>query len=798
NKEGALSSVTKDGQAITSAAISQAQADYDAALAVYQNKKQDVQNYQINLSASGTDLAMKTSTKDTAQASLNSATQAFNNAQSAKDIKQTAYTKAYNDYLAAKTTCDSADIALNNAKALETTTSQALTTAQNTSNAKQATLNTKIAARQALQAALANLNAKIQTDQASLAQTQQSLTQALAEEQTAQTKYNNAQTNLNARQSAYNSAVQDRQAKKAAFNTANAALTAKTSVKNQADTVLQAAIQALTSAQSAKDTKQAAYNSAYTLYLSSQTVYNQALTTLNNAQADETAVKNKTDLLSSALNTLLSIPSLFPSQDIILANADKKLDIISVLYDPEKRIKTVHSIDGTTQNYTEGLPNDISLNTMNYLTIDRDGIKRIYDEYGNLSSITANGISTTLNNGQVTRIEKEDGTVIENAVFDSNNNIKGGKITTVDGVQATYSDGVLTEAKEPDKGVTYSYLTVTESGKIFTAANAEYPDNITESEEAVYQKYDSDKRLVQVRRKNGDILNYTYTFGTSGDVAFTCVSDGKTITTYDENNNIKKTEVLPTSDAPVSTISEYEYDRIRRVYKGGVLVYRYNYEFDDAGKEMTVIEDVKTGDFKRYKDELLISVTDKDSLVTSYEYDSEKRIAVSIITYLGKTMNRYTYSYESENTIIEDIDGVKRTYNKDDKLIFLEESGKTYAYTYNIGSDGKEETVQELIKVKDDTGSIAVYEKGVLKIITKSDGSVLSDFVIVGDKVQSYSMLKDGIKYFVVNEHIEKIIKKDGSMAEYYDTGFVKSILGLDGKIMNYDYLSYAEYILTG
>jgi len=692
----------------------------------------------------------------------------------------------------AQSAYNAANTALNAAKAAETQASQNITTAQAALAAKQTVLNTKIAARQALQATIADLNTKIQANQTSLAQAQQSLTIALAEEETAQTEYNNAQTTLNAKQAAYSSAVQDRQAKETAFNTANTSLTAKTTAKNQADTVLQAAIQVLNSAQTAKDTKQAAYNSAYSAYLSSQSAYNQALTDLNNIQAKEAVAKTESDSLFSALNALLSIHSLFPSQDTILANADKGLNVVSVIYDSEKRIKTVRNIDGTSQNYAEGLPDDISFNNMNELIIDRDGIRRIYDEYGNISSITANGISTKLSNGMVTRVEKEDGTLIEDAVFDANNNMISAVITKSDGVKAIYDGGVVREIDQPDGASLYYdaegdlVSSVDSKGKAYSYASIE----------------DGGVSYILAEDENGNTIKYNYIKDPSGKIISTIANDGKIVTTYNEGNNITRTEVLPTAEDPISTVSEYEYGRIRRVYKGDELIYRYTYEFDSEGKEIAVIEDVNTGDFKRYKDELLMSVTDKDSLVTSYEYNSEKKISRSTVAYLGKVMSRYEYTYDGDSTIIEDIDGVKRTYYKDNKLIFVEESGKTYAYTYNIGPDGKEETVQELVKVKDGSGNVANYENGELREIVKVDGSVLSNFIFTTDsRVESYTILKDGIKYFIEDGHIARELKSDGTVIDCSIDGLVASVIDPTGKITQYDYeysdLNQVEYIVA-
>ena len=490
----------------------------------------------------------------------------------------------------------------------------------------------------------------------------------------------------------------------------------------------------------------------------------------------------------------------------------------TVLYGNNKNIKEVRMPDGSVVSSVDDLINGISgigfsanysygltgSGDINSISVDRGGIKRIYDQYGNLSNISAAGISTFFNNGVVSRIEKEDGTIVEGAIFDTNNNIVSASITNPGGMRAIYSGGVLREARQPDgsdlyydasgnieklvnsKGLTYIYSTSEEDGQIFTVANLENADLMQDAEEIVYQKYDADKNLIEARRKNGSVLGYSYT---SNPLAATIVSDGYTITTYDKNNNIVKAEVLPTEQDPVPTFSEYEYDRIRRVYKGETLIYRYSYEFDIDAEEITIIEDIATGDFKRYKDELLVSITDKDGLITAYEYNSGKKIFKSTITYLDKIMNQYNYTYEGDNKIIQDMDGIRRTYNKDDKLTFLEEGGKTYAYTYNTASAAGEETVQELISVEDEDGSVANYEGGVLVSIVKPDGTVLSDLIISADnKAAAYAVLKDGIKYFIENNKIIKEVRQNGVIIKYSTGGLITSFTDTIGEITYYDY----------
>ena len=372
-----------------------------------------------------------------------------------------------------------------------------------------------------------------------------------------------------------------------------------------------------------------------------------------------------------------------------MAAACNNMDIVKVSYDTERRVKQVRKMDGSTQDYDNGLPSGI-LADADTITVDRDCIKSIYDKYGYLSRITAGGVSTLLDGGNIVRVEKEDGTVIENASFDSGNNIISATVTRPDGVKAIYKDGVVRESDQPDGTKVYYDAAGNPTGSVGQDGSV-YHYTRSEAEDGVH--------LVATADKSGAAIDYV----------------------YDDNNNVVKATVMPTEDDPVPMVSEYEYGRIRRVYKGDELIYRYTYEFDGSGEEVTVIEDISAGCFNRYRDQTLISVTGKDGLLTKYQYGGDNRISKSTVSYLGKVMNEYKYSYDGDNAVITDMDGVNRTYDKDNKLVYLEEGGATYAYTYITARDGTKETSQELVAMEYEDGSVASYKDGVLTSITRAE-----------------------------------------------------------------------------
>lgn len=335
----------------------------------------------------------------------------------------------------AQTSYGTANAVLTNANAVKSQAQQDLASAQTTLATKQTILNNKIAAVQAIQTTINNINSEIATYQGQLSQNQQNLNGALSDEQAAQSDYNNAQTNINAKQTAYDNAVQDEQTKETALNAANTDLTTKIAVKNKTFVDLQIAVQNFTNAQTAKDVSQTVYNSASADYVASQNAYNQALADFNNEKSNEDSAKAQANSLLAILNTLLSISLLFPSQDTVLKNADNNLGVVSVLYGAGRQIQQVNHMDGTTENYINGLPGNISnsseailysydlnaLNNINDITVDSDGIKRIYDSYGNLQSISLNGITQVVyeNGDYVTMTYWQSGNKGEEQFFNS-------------------------------------------------------------------------------------------------------------------------------------------------------------------------------------------------------------------------------------------------------------------------------------------------------------------------------------------------------------------------------------------
>lgn len=243
----------------------------------------------------------------------------------------------------------------------------------------------------------------------------------------------------------------------------------------------------------------------------------------------------------------------------------------------------------------------------------------------------------------------------------------------------------------------------------------------------------SEKRVLQYQKKTGDTVVFAYDLDEEGKVVSTVTNDGTSKTIYDADHTIVKTVILPTDDDPSASVSEYEYGKLRRIYKGGALVCRYSYEYDADGAETVVVTDLKAGSVKHFTGERLLSVTDKDGLHTAYEYDATGRISRSTVTRSGKLVGRYDYAYEGDLTRMTDADGVVRAYDADNRLVSMRKDGTTYAYRYAVDPLGREVVTQEFVGATDALPDSAILRTDAMTAdmidsVSMADGTIINYF----------------------------------------------------------------------
>jgi len=370
----------------------------------------------------------------------------------------------------------------------------------------------------------------------------------------------------------------------------------------------------------------------------------------------------------------------------------------TIKYSENRAIKEIVTLKGETIAYKDGLVDSIlsgnyttasysysltDMNNINEISVDRDGIKRIYDKYGNIKSLSLDDATKIVyENGVVKEIQKADGTTIKNMAFRENGDL--------DDALVSYPDGSL----------------------------------------AVY----SDAELLQLISSSGDITDY---------------SDGK----------------------------------IRKITLEDGTVYDWSYD----GSNIIILDNSKL-EKRTYLDGRLLQLEELTGtkLITKYYYGegASKDLVRSEITQNNEVLYVYTYTYDNELTLVHDQDGNTQAYNKDKKLTYIIDSqGRKYSYTYMGKSEGYTE-------VYFPSGTKVRYDNDAKIIdITKSDGTVIKDIIFDPDNIpQDFNYVKGDTTYGVKSGIIHNATKRDGTVTEYYPSGFIKSVTLSSGEISTYGY----------
>ncbi len=153
--------------------------------------------------------------------------------------------------------------------------------------------------------------------------------------------------------------------------------------------------------------------------------------------AEDGTTKYTVNLSRYAAKT--EIAELVYGQDFKLRKATKSDGSIFNMEDG--LLESVVGSDGVISDYTYDISSD---NSLKALSVDRDGIKRIYDRFGNLRTLALNDATKIVyENGVVREIVKPDGTRVKNLTFRENGELDSALIAYPDGSLATYSDSKL-------------------------------------------------------------------------------------------------------------------------------------------------------------------------------------------------------------------------------------------------------------------------------------------------------------------------------------------------------------------
>ncbi|MBU0605359.1 MAG: hypothetical protein KKH77_03630, partial [Candidatus Omnitrophica bacterium] len=671
------------------------QDDVNTKQAEYDNAKQDRIDKEGISSALSTDLMAKASAEDQANLDLQATIQSLTTAQSVKDTKQSVYNFSDQQYVAQQVAYDTANKALIVARSLEETTSQDLTLAQETLIAKESVLNSKITDEQALQAVITSLNIAIESNQISLATAQENLNQALSDKQAAQADYNNVQADVNTEQAEYDNAKQDRVNKESIFNAASTDLTAKTTAKDQASLEAETAIQNLTATHSAKDIKQAEYDTAYSAYEAAESNYCRILTGLNDAKDEEDAAGTRAGVLLKILNDLKAISLAFPQEDTVLKTANNEMEIIGIRYDDKRQIQQVNGMNGTVHDYKDGLVSGIisgseftlysydlsELGNVKQVTVDRDGIKRIYDEYGNIESLSLNDtVKIVYQSGAVKEIQKSDGTKIRNMTFSDSGELDGALVAYPDGSIAVYHDSELLQTIDQSGGVIdYEY------GKIR-----------------------------RITKDDGSIYNWSY--------------DGANIVIFDndlqqrrrylEGRLVSLEELTGTGLTTIYYYDDVSFDLIKsEICKDSGILYTYTYTYAEG---LTLIHDEDDNIQAYTKDKKLSYIIDSKGRKYSYTYVGKNEGYVEVYFPSGSKTR-----YDTAGSIIDITEADGTVINE----IIFDDNGSPESFSYI--KDGSTYKVAggkiESVLSRDGTNTI-YYGNGFIRSIALAESADLEKY----------------------------------------------------------------------
>ncbi len=330
---------------------------------------------------------------------------------------------------------------------------------------------------------------------------------------------------------------------------------------------------------------------------------------------------------------------------------DSGVDLPLAMTYVEEDLREVTQNDGTVIRFQNGIPAQIiqpdgtstsisieeSHKILSGLSVVRNGITRKYDTSGRLTSLQlTDGSKLSVESESLTSLGLPDGTQIRNGDYDAENHLVSGTVITPDGREVTYADQKPVEARLPD-GTRITYGTDGKPNRLQLSGGLTYTltfsvpswearlneenlgANNRSSETLTKLIYSEEWVLQEATRVDGATLAYR-----DGRLHALTQKDGVVISySYDDTNRLASTLATSPDPTQAAVRSEYAYDKIRKVFKADKLIFEYTYEFSAEAAEITVMREVETGITKRYRDGLLISQTDPDGAVTTYEYAAD-------------------------------------------------------------------------------------------------------------------------------------------------------------------------------
>ncbi|MDD4202291.1 MAG: interleukin-like EMT inducer domain-containing protein [Candidatus Omnitrophica bacterium] len=271
----------------------------------------------------------------------------------------------------------------------------------------------------------------------------------------------------------------------------------------------------------------------------------------------------------------------------------------------------------------------------------------------------------------------------------------------------------------------------------------------------VSMQYNSKNELVRITKSDGSYTDFT---DSKPDLM---TNENGTIVDYQYDGYVlKKAIVFPENDLiNPDVIAEYEGNKIKKAIKNDI-EYLYVYEMGEDGKEITIVENSKNNNLYYYKEEQLFKTIAEDGVETHYTHDNGQ-ICSSEVFYKGELIDTFVYTYELIDfegeqltlTVIRDEKGIKRMYNRDNLLVFVEtETGLRYKYNYITDTDENKDYVEvELYQATGENGTIVYHKQGHVDRVVCKDGIE----ILVDDDPDTNTIIDNMVITDGIIDHIE-------------------------------------------
>ncbi|MFA5146202.1 MAG: LamG-like jellyroll fold domain-containing protein [Candidatus Omnitrophota bacterium] len=383
----------------------------------------------------------------------------------------------------------------------------------------------------------------------------------------------------------------------------------------------------------------------------------------------------------------------------------------TVTYNENGVITEIVKPDGEIICYSDGLPASVTsdvdgsagsfdttlysydlsgLDNIKEMTIIRDGIKRIYDEYGNIESLSLDDATKIVyENGQIKEIQKSDGTTIrksngaDDMFFREGGELNDALVSYPDGSMAIYDDGELLQLINALGDIT------------------DYNDG----------------KIRKVTLEDGTIYDWSY--------------DGNNIVIVDNSRQERRTYLegilLELEElAGAKLITKYYYDETSKnlirseICQNNDMLYTYTYTYDNG---LTLVHD-EDGNTQAYtKDKKLSYIVDSKGRKYSYTYVGQNE-GYAEVYFPSGTKVRYALTGQiiditkTDGTFIKDIvfdsNNVPQsfTYIKD-CTTYKVEDGEIREIIYQDGSSASYYPGSFIKSTTDAAGNTTEYEYGI-------------------------------------------------------------------------------------